>query len=113
MLRSVARAVSRFSGTTRAAGSGNPASWSSIAAKPYATTFTRYVGRRMVGLYWGNPPHQEALPHLNSVSHTHYSSPKTGILMLNMGGPQTLDEVHDYLLRIFSDRDIMQLPAQK
>ncbi|CAI8026534.1 Ferrochelatase, mitochondrial [Geodia barretti] len=40
------------------------------------------------------------------------ASPQTGILMLNMGGPQTLDEVHDYLLRIFSDRDIMQLPAQ-
>ena len=43
----------------------------------------------------------------------HSPSPKTGILMMNMGGPQTLDEVHDYLLRIFSDRDIMQLPAQK
>ena len=48
-----------------------------------------------------------------TVSDSHSSSPQTGILMLNMGGPQTLDEVHDYLLRIFSDRDIMQLPAQK
>ena len=46
-------------------------------------------------------------------SHSSFSSPQTGILMLNMGGPQTLDEVHDFLLRIFSDRDIMQLPAQK
>lgn len=40
------------------------------------------------------------------------TSPKTGILMMNMGGPQNLDDVYDYLLRIFSDRDIMQLPAQ-
>ncbi|XP_069987737.1 ferrochelatase, mitochondrial [Penaeus vannamei] len=40
------------------------------------------------------------------------SSPKTGILMLNMGGPQTTDEVHEFLLRLFKDRDIIQLPFQ-
>ena len=39
--------------------------------------------------------------------------PKTGILMLNMGGPRKSDEVHDFLLRLFSDRDIIQLPVQK
>ncbi|XP_063066634.1 ferrochelatase, mitochondrial [Engraulis encrasicolus] len=38
--------------------------------------------------------------------------PKTGILMMNMGGPEKLDDVHDFLLRLFSDRDLMQLPAQ-
>lgn len=41
------------------------------------------------------------------------AQPKTGILMLNMGGPRTTDDVHDFLLRLFSDRDIIQLPAQK
>lgn len=41
------------------------------------------------------------------------ASPKTGILMLNMGGPRTLDEVHDFLLRLFKDRDIIQLPFQE
>lgn len=41
------------------------------------------------------------------------SSPKTGILMLNMGGPQTTDEVHEFLLRLFKDRDIIQLPFQE
>ncbi|PIK47776.1 hypothetical protein BSL78_15355 [Apostichopus japonicus] len=40
------------------------------------------------------------------------SSPKTGIMMLNMGGPSTLDEVHDFLLRLFMDKDIIPLPAQ-
>ncbi|KAG7163130.1 ferrochelatase, mitochondrial-like [Homarus americanus] len=40
------------------------------------------------------------------------TTPKTGILMLNMGGPRTLDEVHDFLLRLFKDRDIIQLPVQ-
>ncbi|KAG5272018.1 hypothetical protein AALO_G00160740 [Alosa alosa] len=38
--------------------------------------------------------------------------PKTGILMMNMGGPEKLDDVHDFLLRLFSDRDLMQLPVQ-
>ncbi|XP_062057708.1 ferrochelatase, mitochondrial isoform X3 [Lepus europaeus] len=38
--------------------------------------------------------------------------PKTGILMLNMGGPETLGEVHDFLLRLFLDRDLMTLPVQ-
>jgi len=39
--------------------------------------------------------------------------PKTGILMLNMGGPQTTADVHAFLLRLFQDRDIIQLPVQK
>jgi len=42
-----------------------------------------------------------------------FSKPKTGILMLNMGGPENLDEVHSFLLNLFNDRDLMQLPAQR
>ncbi|KAK2509736.1 hypothetical protein MC885_020766 [Smutsia gigantea] len=38
--------------------------------------------------------------------------PKTGILLLNMGGPETLGEVHDFLLRLFLDRDLMTFPIQ-
>ncbi|KAG8504550.1 Ferrochelatase, mitochondrial [Galemys pyrenaicus] len=38
--------------------------------------------------------------------------PKTGILMLNMGGPETVGDVHDFLLRLFLDRDLMTLPFQ-
>ncbi|XP_036100090.1 ferrochelatase, mitochondrial isoform X2 [Molossus molossus] len=38
--------------------------------------------------------------------------PKTGILMLNMGGPETLGDVHDFLLRLFLDQDLMTLPIQ-
>ena len=40
-------------------------------------------------------------------------TPKTGILMLNMGGPQKGDEVQDFLTRLFLDRDIIKLPWQK
>ncbi|XP_045526649.1 ferrochelatase, mitochondrial [Pieris brassicae] len=38
--------------------------------------------------------------------------PKTAIIMLNMGGPQSVDQVGDYLHRIMTDRDMIQLPIQ-
>ncbi|KAF7649187.1 hypothetical protein LDENG_00145690 [Lucifuga dentata] len=38
--------------------------------------------------------------------------PKTGILMLNMGGPEKVEDVHDFLLRLFMDTDLMKLPVQ-
>ncbi|CAH1129898.1 unnamed protein product [Ceutorhynchus assimilis] len=41
---------------------------------------------------------------------TSTSKPKTAIVMLNMGGPQRTDQVHDYLLRIMTDRDMIQFP---
>lgn len=42
----------------------------------------------------------------------HNVKPKTGILMLNMGGPTNTEQVHEYLLRIMTDRDMIQLPVQ-
>lgn len=38
------------------------------------------------------------------------SKPKTGIVLVNMGGPQKLDDVEQYLHRIMTDRDMIQLP---
>lgn len=38
--------------------------------------------------------------------------PKTGIILLNLGGPETTDDVHDFLLRLFLDKDLIPLPAQ-
>lgn len=37
----------------------------------------------------------------------------TGVLLLNMGGPETTNDVFDFLNRLFSDKDIIPLPAQK
>ena len=37
----------------------------------------------------------------------------TGIVMMNLGGPKTLDEVNPFLLKLFEDREIIQLPVQK
>lgn len=33
--------------------------------------------------------------------------------MLNMGGPQDTSQVNDYLTRIMTDNDMIQLPFQK
>jgi protoporphyrin/coproporphyrin ferrochelatase len=38
---------------------------------------------------------------------------KTGIVMLNLGGPATLDDVQPFLLELFADREIIQLPLQR
>lgn len=37
----------------------------------------------------------------------------TGIVMMNLGGPKNLDEVNPFLLKLFEDREIIQLPVQK
>lgn len=37
----------------------------------------------------------------------------TAVLLTNMGGPKTLDDVHDFLHNLFADRDIMKFPFQK
>ena len=33
--------------------------------------------------------------------------------MMNLGGPATLQEVHGFLLRLFSDGDLIPLPMQQ
>jgi ferrochelatase len=38
---------------------------------------------------------------------------KTGIVMMNLGGPATLDDVQPFLLELFADREIIQLPFQR
>ena len=36
----------------------------------------------------------------------------TGIVMMNLGGPKDLSEVQPFLLELFADREIIQLPLQ-
>src|SRR5690349_24616227 len=37
---------------------------------------------------------------------------KTGIVMMNLGGPADLAQVEPFLLELFADREIIQLPFQ-
>ena len=48
-----------------------------------------------------------------STSSSEPRAPKTGIVMLNLGGPATLDDVEPFLLELFADREIIQLPLQR
>ncbi|MCL1926471.1 MAG: ferrochelatase [Syntrophorhabdaceae bacterium] len=38
-------------------------------------------------------------------------APLTGVLLLNMGGPDTLNAVRPFLFRLFSDKDLIPLPV--
>lgn len=38
---------------------------------------------------------------------------KTGIVMMNLGGPADLGQVEPFLLELFADREIIQLPFQR
>lgn len=40
------------------------------------------------------------------------NAPKTGIVLLNMGGPETLDDVGPFLSNLFADRELLTLPFQ-
>lgn len=42
--------------------------------------------------------------------HYWYNRVKTGVVLLNLGGPKTQEEVEPFLRRLFSDREIIQMP---
>ena len=39
-----------------------------------------------------------------------FAAPPVGVLLFNMGGPATLADVEPFLVNLFSDRDIIELP---
>ncbi|BBG95101.1 ferrochelatase 1, partial [Prunus dulcis] len=43
-------------------------------------------------------------------SHSHTAEEKVGVLLLNLGGPETLQDVQPFLFNLFADPDIIRLP---
>ncbi|EEF45808.1 ferrochelatase-2, chloroplastic [Ricinus communis] len=43
-------------------------------------------------------------------SHLHATEEKVGVLLLNLGGPETLNDVQPFLFNLFADPDIIRLP---
>ncbi|KAL5738799.1 hypothetical protein ACOSP7_031560 [Xanthoceras sorbifolium] len=43
-------------------------------------------------------------------SHSHATEDKVGVLLLNLGGPDTLNDVQPFLFNLFADPDIIRLP---
>ncbi|XP_021276820.1 ferrochelatase-2, chloroplastic-like [Herrania umbratica] len=43
-------------------------------------------------------------------SHAHVAEEKLGVLLLNLGGPETLNDVQPFLYNLFADPDIIRLP---
>lgn len=54
---------------------------------------------------------QTGLPELN-VAQPAGTADKVGVLLLNLGGPETLDDVEHFLFNLFNDPDIIRLPGQ-
>ena len=54
---------------------------------------------------------QTSLPEIN-LQHSAATADKVGVLLLNLGGPETLDDVEHFLFNLFNDPDIIRLPAQ-
>jgi protoporphyrin/coproporphyrin ferrochelatase len=44
------------------------------------------------------------------MSHKPHRDERIGVLLLNLGGPETLDDVRPFLYNLFSDPDIIRLP---
>lgn len=44
-------------------------------------------------------------------SHSHAVEEKVGVLLLNLGGPETLNDVQPFLFNLFADPDIIRLPS--
>ncbi|XP_050367074.1 ferrochelatase-1, chloroplastic/mitochondrial-like isoform X2 [Argentina anserina] len=42
--------------------------------------------------------------------YSHAAEDKVGVLLLNLGGPETLDDVQPFLFNLFADPDIIRLP---
>ncbi|EGG03916.1 uncharacterized protein MELLADRAFT_49320 [Melampsora larici-populina 98AG31] len=51
------------------------------------------------------------LSHLREARSGHSHGP-TGVVLMNMGGPRTVDETGDFLSRLFHDGDLIPLPFQ-
>nr|XP_043636346.1 ferrochelatase-2, chloroplastic-like [Erigeron canadensis] len=49
-------------------------------------------------------------PLSDTESHSHIEDEKVGVLLLNLGGPETLDDVQPFLFNLFADPDIIRLP---
>ncbi|XP_045479390.1 ferrochelatase, mitochondrial [Harmonia axyridis] len=50
------------------------------------------------------------IPTFTSLTRNVSNKSKTAIVMMNMGGPQKIEQVYDYLHNIMTDRDMIQLP---
>lgn len=65
-------------------------------------------------LQFSNVVRRQAAPRLSRALAT--AAPKkapTAVVMMNMGGPSTVEETHDFLKNLFMDGDLIPLPFQR
>eukprot|EP00798_Chlamydomonas_sp_ICE-L_P003892 gene3892-13961_t len=61
---------------------------------------------------WSASENNPALPFtgINGTANPNMDPEKVGVLLLNLGGPETLDDVRPFLYNLFADPDIIRLP---
>jgi len=91
----------------------------SMVQRPWTTVFKTQTENEI------QHQHVRQLQHQSRQVHAQYNSndlqqqqtetrpPKTAVLMLNLGGPSTLEDVQPFLHRLFSDPDLIPIPFQK
>ncbi|KAG0281292.1 ferrochelatase hem15 [Linnemannia exigua] len=94
-----------FKGATTATSPLRAASWTRHHQQAFACSRPA-LSASMRSFSTTGPAHKDAQ------DTTHKPKPKTGIVLMNLGGPGTQNEVHDFLLRLFSDGDLIPLPMQ-
>ena len=83
----------------------------SALSSTMASAATRTSPRRQI-IHFGQLRQRQLATTSAATAATTTAAAKTGVLMLNMGGPRTADDVEMFLRRLFEDRDIIKLPFQ-
>uniref|UniRef100_A0A0B7B4Y6 Ferrochelatase n=1 Tax=Arion vulgaris TaxID=1028688 RepID=A0A0B7B4Y6_9EUPU len=86
----------------------SPSLWSKF--RPFASFMSMQAHKPVV---LSSGCHEISQEHYSrQMSSKSESRPKTGIMLMNLGGPENQEEVHNFLLRLFLDKDLIPLPAQ-
>ncbi|KAG6915782.1 hypothetical protein DXG01_009820 [Tephrocybe rancida] len=80
---------------------------------PRTTALTRSLARSFASLHNAPPPNKRYVVWRAELYCTPTLNGSSAIVMMNMGGPETVTETHDFLKNLFSDGDLIPLPFQR
>ncbi|KAG6874474.1 hypothetical protein C0995_010384 [Termitomyces sp. Mi166 len=82
-------------------------------AAPRTTALTRFLARSLASLHNAPPPNKRYVAQPTARHRTPTLNRNLAIVMMNMGGPETVSETHDFLKNLFLDGDLIPLPFQR
>ncbi|KAK8961369.1 hypothetical protein KSP40_PGU011398 [Platanthera guangdongensis] len=98
---------SRWINSSSKISSLSSSNWGGVGVKPYKNVAS---GRRKcVENTYGSIEACSFSENIQNIS-ANSAQEKVGVLLLNLGGPETLDDVQPFLFNLFADPDIIRLP---